>query len=211
MSRRSHQPFPSTTVTFDPDPHGLLPAMGPQSGSAAIRQFRVQRPRDLVNLDVTAYGCELVQENEQPWLRPAGQKAWIEVHFPFQHLGEQSFDGEEGSPKPPIQARTAYRTRLVFTLPQGEKIKYSVEGVLKALSRLPLVVVPLALPAPTDRELLNHIPVVALAGGISLLRGKQGLVLAETPGGTAAPTGDRLANVLQALAQARHCASAAGP
>ena len=191
--RRSPAPV---AIGFDPDPQHLLPPIGVQKGPAATQRFRVQRSRDLVNLQVSAYGCELVTADGTTVLRPVAARARIEVRLPFQHLGEQSFADEEGSPPPPVRARAAYGTRLVFSVPTGEQIDYSVEGVLTALSRLPLIVVPLAQPAAVDRGLLDQVPIAVLTGGLSLFRGKDGLVLANTPQGTALATGDGVVGVL---------------
>ena len=162
-------------LTFTPDPGHLLPLVGVATGPPASQRFRVQRPRDLVNLQISAYGCELVRDGGATLLRPVDAKARLEVRLPFQHLGEQSFVDEEPLGLPPIRARAAYGSRLVFGVPDGEAIEYSVEGVLAALSRLPLTVVPLAQPATGAKQPYQHVPLAELPGGYLLARNASGL------------------------------------
>ncbi|MDP9388370.1 MAG: hypothetical protein M3Q48_10815 [Actinomycetota bacterium] len=79
---------------------------------------------------------------------------------------------------PPTKVRAAHGSRLVFGIPPGESIAYSTEEILAAMSRLPLRVVPLAAPrkdavrppAATD-------PLIAVGGGLALVRGTNGLIV----------------------------------
>lgn len=165
-------------LTFSPDPHHLLFPVGVQSGPPASHRFRVQRGRDLVNLQVSAYGCELVRVDGDTVLRPTGPKARLEVRLPFQHLGEQSYAAGEPVVQPALAlARAAGGSRLVFAVPETERIEYSVEGFLRALPRLPLIVVPVAQPNPPPPLKEERVVVAALPGGFGLLRGASGLVL----------------------------------
>jgi hypothetical protein len=79
--------------------------------------------------------------------------------------------------EPPVQARAADGTNLVLSVPAGERITFSVEGVLEAISRLPLRVVPLATPRPLVRRPPVLGDVIFLPGGFSLSRTSAGLVL----------------------------------
>ena len=56
--------------------------------------------------------------------------------------------GEAAVHMPPIKARPARGSRLVFEVPEGTVIPFTVEGILKALGRLPMRVHRLAKPAP---------------------------------------------------------------
>jgi hypothetical protein len=169
-------PKARTVLDFTPDPQGLLHPVGAQSGGTASHRFRVQRGRDLVNLQVSAYGCELVTDGERTFLRAAAPKARLEVRLPFQHLGEESF--EEGVPPTEFsRGRAAGGSRLVFAVPETEEIDYSVEGVLTGLRRLPLVVVPVAQPRSPSTS--GRVKVAILAGGYGLFRGTDGLVLTK--------------------------------
>ncbi|HMO46430.1 MAG TPA: hypothetical protein PKB14_10400 [Rubrivivax sp.] len=125
------------------------------------------------------------------------------VGFAFQHIGEQAlyegrvggklpvpdeFDhakppsGEPAPPghdpnariTPPVAARAARGSRLVFTIPAGETIEFSSAGLLAAMGRLELALHKLAAPgnAPTTgrtgegpRVDPGHL-VVALPGGL---------------------------------------------
>jgi hypothetical protein len=142
--------------------------------------FRVLRPRDLVVLDVSAYGLDLVTDGDGPALVADGDGGRLEVRLPFQHLGERAYyamdkakvpattlppgakppgkgkppvevpvnEGDEPLDGPPIDALAANGSRLVFAVAAGARIAFSSEGVLAAMSRLPLLVVPLATPRP---------------------------------------------------------------
>ena len=90
--------------------------------------------------------------------------AFLIVHFQPQHIHEQAFyefDPQVGASNPPpanpaptasdplrppgmVQSRLAGRSRLVFTVPAGEKFAYTVDGVLGAIDRLPASVTPVS-------------------------------------------------------------------
>jgi hypothetical protein len=186
----------------------------PPPGEEPTQQFRLLRPLDLVVLDVLGFGLELRKDADGHALVPVGEEPRLEVRYPFQHVGEQAFFREaqavpvttippddvpeidepprtEGPfaadpiTRPPVLARAAYGSALVFDVPVGERIEFSVEGVLAAISRLPLRVVPLATPRPLGKRPPVQGGVIVLPGGFSLSRTSAGLVLqrvGRTPG-----------------------------
>ncbi len=119
--------------------------------------------------------------NQRAHLRPiAGQRSpCLIVKYAFQHVGEEAvYEGQTGverfvdekdpdkppkppmpapkpalnaRPTPPVGARAARGTRLVFRIAAEERIEFSTAGILAAMSRLPLKVHELATPgdAPT--------------------------------------------------------------
>jgi hypothetical protein len=122
------------------------------------------RPQDLLELVF-----EFVQVDFNP---PAGSKpgeilglkqSFLAVYFLPQHMAEeavyesagnyklppdQQWDPQPpGAPTPPppggMQAALAGPSRVVFTIPQGKKIPYTITGLLDAMQTLPLNVSPL--------------------------------------------------------------------
>ena len=168
--------------------------------------FAVQRARDLLVLDVQARGMRLETGGEAgPRLVVAdgqGDKARLVVGFPPQHIGEQAWvdpnpDPTQPPPEPPIDtvphdvlaaARFARFSRLVFAVPAGEEIAFSSEGVLAAMRRLQLVVVPVATPRPADKpnlgDLFGHLH---LPGDLVLAQSAAGLVLSRATRAAPAP------------------------
>jgi len=182
----------------------------PEPAVPAVR-FAVQRARDLLVLDVEARGMRLETTGEAgPRLVVAdGQadKARFIVGFPPQHIGEQAWpepgppdQPPPGPPTPPpghdvlAAARFARFSRLAFAVPAGEEIAFSSEGVLAAMRRLVLVVVPVATPRPADKpslgDLFGHLH---LPGGLVLAQSAEGLVLSAA--GRAAPAPAALGGV----------------
>lgn len=89
--------------------------------------------------------------------------------------------GTETPSSPPIHVRAANPSWLAFDVPEGERIPFTVAGVLTALSRLPLRVAPLATPRPQRRQDLIVIGLVAeLPGKTSLVRTTGGLALMKS-------------------------------
>ncbi|WP_203335737.1 hypothetical protein [Nocardioides limicola] len=156
-------------------PH-LTPA--PEDPTAADDALRVDliRPWDLVALSVAFTGCELVAGGASPpAVRPhRGSTGRMFVDHAFQHGYEeavyestakaplerdgkpdpghpQSQDPAGARPHPPVGFRPARASRLVFTIATDDVIEFSTAGILAAMSRLELVVHPLATPgtAPT--------------------------------------------------------------
>lgn len=140
--------------------------------------FRVLRPADLVDLRITAHNVEISTTPEGRVLTPlSSARAYMIVQLATQHLGERAsyevttacpdpVTGDASAPPgdvetpqpPPINILAAKKSRLVFSIPAGERIAMSSEGVLAAMGRLPLLVAPTAAPRP-----LQLIP---LPGGI---------------------------------------------
>lgn len=133
-------------LAFDPDPGHLVSALehlgtildpsqpiGP--GVLPSHAFRVLRPADLCVFDVRGYRLRLETGEDGPVLVPDAADARLEVNLSFQHLGERAFFrsippvlGDESLDPPPIQALAARPSRLVFDVPEGEAIGYSVAG-----------------------------------------------------------------------------------
>lgn len=166
-------------------------------GSRVLRRapshhFRILRPTDLVVLDVLGYGLELRVDNDGPALHPLRGNARLEVRYTFQHLLEAGEIDNETPPhvhNVPIPCRAAFGSRLVFAVASNERIGYSVEGVLAAISRLPLMVAPLAKPKVLSRRFLpgslsELVTAAILPGGLQLYRANGGLVLAAARQGS---------------------------
>jgi hypothetical protein len=172
-------------IVFEPEPLDPDDLISVGRGIATAR-FRVLRPSDLVVLDVLAESLELTDGEKVPALTPLGANARLTVRFTFQHVLEAAEPEMESPPPPlaiPVPARAANRSRLVFAVPVGERIEFSIEGVLAAMSRLPLLVAPLATPRKLPRRFATAdlgalVGLVTLPGGIRLVRTSVGLVLA---------------------------------
>ncbi|MDO9362035.1 MAG: hypothetical protein Q7T60_03845 [Sphingopyxis sp.] len=105
------------------------------------------RSEDLVALRIETRNLDIVS-GRPPRLQKSGQgSAYLILHFPPQSFAEETFfeqaaapsDSEELRP-PPIRARIANESRLVFTVPNGFDIEYSLASVLAACRDLPLKV-----------------------------------------------------------------------
>ncbi|NMR19069.1 hypothetical protein [Cellulomonas fimi] len=117
---------------------------------------RLLRTRDLVDLRLQAPGCTLEATDGGAEL-VAGPDASLVVHLPPQHLGEEVWQaGAQSPPSPPPPPTPPPRpsshvaagpSRLVFELPEGTRLAYSLEGVLGALPGLRLRVSAAATPA----------------------------------------------------------------
>lgn len=127
-------------------------------------EARVLRAEDLIDLRVEAPNCHFEPE-DPPAEIVADAGALLVVHFPPQHVAEQAFlalgpptyfnlpeNGDvatNDSPLPPVaKHRAAEPTRLVFEVPEGTRIPFTLAGVLDAATKLRLRVHPNALPAP---------------------------------------------------------------
>jgi hypothetical protein len=184
-------------------------------------RFRVLRADDLVVLDVRCFDIELRIDGDGVGLVPTTESAWLEVDFTFQHLLEKAEVDKDGviPTPPPIPARAARRSRLAFTVASSERIPYSIEGVLDAIRRLPLRVVPLATPRPvlpplTTFEIDQLITVATLPSGLRVMRDVGGLVVAPPPRGAPRPAPPSTSSVIAAataLRTARSLMSAERP
>jgi prefoldin subunit 5 len=184
------------------------------------------RPSDLVALTVEGFDVELVG-GEEPAIKPKqGTTGRLVVRLAYQHLAERAIyevgapvpdpsnpdsatpgtdaehpaDGEAARPIPPVPARPARTSRLVFELPAGQSVPFSSSGILEALGRLELLVHPLAKPrtgrarAPADGTVF-HLP-----GGLIATAGADALVVSRAPRSLEVPD-PRTAAGLSALAR----------
>jgi hypothetical protein len=195
-----------------------IPGARPEPPS---QHFRILRPVDLVVLDVLGYDLEAVTDPESSavHLEAAGSGARLEVRFTFQHLHETAEPEPEGpSPFPltaiPVAVRAANGSRLVYDVPDGERVELTTQGVLEAMSRLPLRVAPLALPRSVPNRFTaalsaDAVHSVVLPGGLELVRSAVGLVLAPTRSAatTAPATAREVITRATSLRTARHMLS----
>ena len=112
---------------------------------------RLLRTEDLVDLRLEAPGCTLEPTDAGAEL-VAGPSAFVVVHFPPQHIGEEVWQGGAPPPAPPKPDRpsshiAAGPSRLVYELPEGSRISYTLEALLEALPGLVLRVSSNATPA----------------------------------------------------------------
>jgi hypothetical protein len=119
---------------------------------------KVVRPQDLLELIFEFVQVDFVQPaGGQPGIVKGLQQSFLAVYFHPQHMAEeavyenagtfslppqQSWDPQPaGSPAPPppgsMQARLSGPSRLVFTIPNGAVIPYTLEGLLEAMQALP--------------------------------------------------------------------------
>lgn len=115
----------------------------------------VIRPQDLLVLTFDFRNVDFTPPVGSTPGQIAGQAGAILVaHFQPQHIAEQAFyqvtdnPGDPGneSPLSPGRVRSllAGPSRLVFAVPPGELIPFNAPGLLDALTRLPLLVTPVA-------------------------------------------------------------------
>ncbi|MET0789707.1 MAG: hypothetical protein ABWY33_10730 [Cellulomonas sp.] len=116
---------------------------------------RLLRTRDLIDLRLEAPGCTLEPTDGGAEL-VAGPDASLVVHFPPQHLGEQAWPAGvlPTPPKPsgPSAHVVAGPSRLVYEVPEGTRIAYTIEKVLEALPGLRLRLSRDATPAGEARD-----------------------------------------------------------
>jgi hypothetical protein len=112
---------------------------------------RLLRPHDLVDLRLEAPGC-VIEPTDGGAELVAGPDASLVVHLPPQHLGEEVW--QAGAPPPPPAAPgrpsahvAAGPSRLVYAVPEGTRIGWTLLDVLAALPGLRLRVAPRATPA----------------------------------------------------------------
>ncbi|MCW2636375.1 MAG: hypothetical protein JWQ99_2742 [Blastococcus sp.] len=109
---------------------------------------RLLRTRDLIDLRLEAPGCTIEPTDGGATL-VAGADASLVVHFPPQHIGEEVWQTEPSPPAVPAAPSrhiAAGPTRLVYEVPDGTRIPYTLEKVLEALQGLRLRVSPNATP-----------------------------------------------------------------
>jgi hypothetical protein len=133
-----------------PDAERDVPRRRPRDEDRDPVEARLLRPRDLVDLRLEAPGCA-IEPTDGGAVLVAGPDASLIVHFPPQHLGEEVWQAGAGPSAPakpprPSRHRAAGPTRLVYEVPAGTRIPYTLEGVLGALLGLRLRVSPNATP-----------------------------------------------------------------
>lgn len=114
------------------------------------------RSEDLVALRIETRNLDIVP-GQPPRLKKSGQgTAYLILHFPPQSFAEETFFEQTADPSqsdelrpPPVRARIANESRLVFTVPNGFDIEYSLASVLAACRDLPLKVAANAKPRVT--------------------------------------------------------------
>ncbi len=111
---------------------------------------RLLRPTDLLDLTVGVLDGTVTRTPQGPVLDPGGDCLLV-VDLAFQHLGEEAYLEQQNGPEPSGIAthRAARPSRLVFEVPPGNKVPWTTAGLLEALPKLRLRVVPLATPAGT--------------------------------------------------------------
>ena len=105
------------------------------------------RSEDLVALRIETRNLDIVP-GQPPRLKKSGQgTAYLILHFPPQSFAEETFFEQAADPSqseelrpPPVRARIANESRLVFTVPNGFDVEYSLAAVLAACRDLPLKV-----------------------------------------------------------------------
>jgi len=107
---------------------------------------RLLRTTDLVDLRLEAPGCTIEPTDGGAEL-VAGPGASLVVHFPPQHLGEEVWQAGAPPPPPakpprPSSHVAAGPSRLVYAVPEGTRITYTLEKVLEAIQNLQLRVSP---------------------------------------------------------------------
>ena len=120
----------------------------PRDGRPPV-DVRLLRTRDLIDLRLEAPGCTIEPTDGGAEL-VADPDAFLVVHFPPQHLGEEVWQAEPGPPAAPPRPSShvaAGPTRLVYEVPEGTRITYTLEKVLEVLPGLQLRVSPSATPA----------------------------------------------------------------
>ena len=132
----------------------------PLSHLTADAWVRVLRPRDLLSFEVSWTGLTLGRGRgaaKPPVLKAGAQGGLLKVRWPFQHVAEiASLVKDNGEPfgalpAVPVPARAAHRSRLVFKVPAGSSIDFTIEGLLEAMSTLEMAVAPVARPAPPPK------------------------------------------------------------
>jgi hypothetical protein len=108
--------------------------------------IRLLRTTDLIDIRLEAPGCTIEPTDGSAEL-VAGLDASLVVHFPPQHLGEEVWQAGAPPPPPakpprPSSHVAAGPSRLVYEVPEGTRITYTLEKVLEAIQTLRLRVAP---------------------------------------------------------------------
>lgn len=126
----------------------------------------VVRADDLLALRVEARNLDIVPGTPPRLVKSSNRASYLILHFPPQAIIEQTFyeaeppgtdlppddpdsgGGGETPPNPPIRARIADESRIVFSVPAEFDIPYTLEGVLEACESLALSVTANSKPPP---------------------------------------------------------------
>lgn len=160
--------------------------------------FDVVRGADLVAVRVEVYDAELLADDESSVITWGDDGGYLVARIGFQHIAERAiyetkvpdlpYEGYEDHGDPsdedqpffvlPEQARPAKGSRLVFEVPAGFEVPFTISGILAALGTLEMAVHPLASPQPS-RVLIPPIgPILGLGAGAVGIPTAAGLVIA---------------------------------
>lgn len=120
--------------------------MGGSDDRSQPIETRLLRTSDLIDLRLEAPGCAIELAAGGAEL-VAGPDAVLVVHFPPQHLGEEVWPAGASPPPPTRPPRPSSHvssgpSRLVYEVPEGTRITYTLEKVLEAIKTLRLRVAP---------------------------------------------------------------------
>lgn len=150
---------------------------------------RLLRPVDLLDARLTAPGCVLERaEDGAAVLVAHGDRASLVLHLPPQHLGERAWPA--GGTAGALSAhRAAAPSRVVFALPDGARVPFTLSDVLAVLPTLALRVPPHATPAGTGaRPRPGWLDDVLVPGWHRLAEGADDPALADLVLGTGRAT-----------------------
>jgi hypothetical protein len=162
----------------------------------------VIRGADLVAMRFECYGVELIVQRD-PVLRAGRDGGHLIAHYTFQHLAERAIyeekvvppvDDDHSDPDPPgasfhppIPARPAKASRVVFAIPAGAEIPFTTTGLLEAMTQLEMAVHPLARPRARGFPFPRG-GVITLGQGLVAAVTDRGLVVGPPPRGTGTAT-----------------------
>jgi hypothetical protein len=182
---------PGGTIVLDPA------LVRPSTGL----RFTIVRPADLLSLDLVAIGLTLESRDAGPVLLAGAKAGTLSVRLAWQHLGEaatpEANDADLGPTPTPVPARAARRSRLVFDVPPGTAIAYSIEGILEAMTRLEMRVVPLAKPRATGWTFPVDLPPISIGSGYALHEIDGQIVIGAAANFTAAAGSTRVRTLIQ--------------
>lgn len=175
--------------------------VGPQPKAPDV-VFDIIRPADLLALRVEVFDLEL-HAGDEPVLVTGDDPGYLIVHLAFQHIAERAIyetkvdppvPDDHADPNPPEtsffllpeQARPAKGSRIVLEVPANHKISFTTEGILQAVTQLPMAVHPLATPRPYA-PIPPQGPIFGLGDGLVAIGTDNGLVVAPVTSRRRAP------------------------
>lgn len=120
MASRPGQPSdPDATDPHAFDPESFRPPVAGRDPAGVS----VLRPADLLSFRASWTGLAIERGRRGGDALVAGTKGGtLTIAFPFQHVTESARPAEDGPPlPPPVSARAAGPSRLVFAVPPGER------------------------------------------------------------------------------------------